>query len=118
LINGNIPPAAGNANYVAVSAANGNLGGWAVPIAASNGVQLRVDTNAGEITYLMVTEHLLGDRAYGSDRESTRIYFVQNPAWVGTAPGINATVANPPTLNDDFSGAAGGGAPTPNWAPQ
>jgi len=118
LINGNIPPVAGSANYVAVSAANGNPGGWAVPIGVSLGVQLRVDTNAGDSTYLMVAEHLLGNRAYGSDRESTRVYFVQNDAWIGKPPGINAIVVAPPTLNDDFSGANGGGLPSPNWVPQ
>jgi len=118
LINGNVPLAPGQSNYVAVSAAAGNPGGWAVPIGVSLGVQLRVDTNAGDSTYLMVAEHLLGNRAYSSDRESTRIFFVQNAAWVGAAPGINATVPVPPTLNDDFSGANGGGFPTVNWAPQ
>jgi len=120
LINGNVPPAAGNANFVAVSAANGNPGGWAVPIGVSLGVQVRVDTNAGDSSYLMVAKHLLGDRAYGSDRESTRIYFVQNRAWAGgVAAGFNPTLAIPPvTLNDDFSGANGGGFPTVNWAPQ
>jgi len=117
-INGSVPPPPGLGNFVAVSAANGNPGGWAVPIGVSNGVQLRVDTNAGESTYLMVVEHLLGDRAYGTDRESTRIYFVENRAWIGAAPGINAVVVVPPTLNDDFSGANGGGLPNPNWAPQ
>ena len=119
-INGNTPPAAGNANYVAVSAAAGNPGGWAVPIGVSLGVQLRVDTNGGDSSYLMVAKHLLGDRAYGSDRESTRVYFVQNRAWAGgVAAGFNPGLAIPPvTLNDDFSGAPGGGAPTANWAPQ
>jgi len=118
LINGNVSPPPGNANFVAVSAANGNPGGWAVPIGVSFGVQLRVDTNVAGSTYLMVAEHLLGNRAYGSDRESTRVFFVQNAGWIGRPPGINAIVVVPPTLNDDFSGANGGGFPTPNWAPQ
>jgi len=118
LINGNVLSLFGNANFVAVSAANGNPGGWAVPIGVSLGVQLRVDTNVAGSTYLMVAEHLLGNRAYGSDRESTRVFFVQSDAWIGKPPGINAVVAVPPTLNDDFSGANGGGFPSPNWAPQ
>jgi len=118
VINGNAPLPSGNANYVAVSVANGGPT-QAFPIGVSRGVQLRLDTDVGESNFVIVAEHLLGNRAYGADRDSSFTYWVQNPLWIGAAAGvINANVP-PPTIGvDDFSGFAGGGAPTGNWTPQ
>jgi len=118
VINGNVPPPPGNANYVAVSAANGGPT-QAFQIGVSRGVQLRLDTDIGESNFVVVAEHLLGNRAYGADRDSSFTYWVQNPNWIGALPSvINANVP-PPTIGvDDFTGFAGGGAPTGNWTPQ
>jgi len=70
----------------------------------------------GNASYQVVTEHLGGNRAFGSDSEITVImYFVQNENWKGSQ-GLDCTR---PALSDtgiDFAGADGGGAPTATWA--
>jgi len=114
LIDGNTPLGLGMSHFVAISAANGGPA-RAITLSISNGVQMRFDTDAGESTCIGVAEHIRGNRAYGTDQDSLPIYWVQNNNWIRLPPGINATV--PPVVNgnDDFNGAAGGGAPTANW---
>jgi len=118
IINGNTPLPPGNANYIAVSAANGGPS-HAFQVGVSRGVQLRIDTDVGESNFVAVAEHLLGNRAYGADRDSTYTYWVQNQNWIGAAPGVINAGVPPATIGvDDFSGFAGGGVPTGNWTPQ
>lgn len=75
-------------------------------------------------SYIIVTRHLLGDTAYGSDSDNPNVlYSVSNVNWVGVE-GILATVPaavtnadafdadNDPTVPDVF----GNGAPSANWA--
>jgi len=114
LIDGSTPLIIGNSHFIAVSAVNGGPG-RAISVAVSNGVQMRFDTDAGESTYLGTSEHLRGNRAYGTDQDSLPIYWVQNSTWIGKPPGINATV--PPVINgqDDFLNAPGGGDIIPTW---
>jgi prepilin-type N-terminal cleavage/methylation domain-containing protein len=111
VIDGGAALGAGNVNALATTTA-----GQATPVAVSNGVQLRADVDATNATAVIVAEHRQGNRAFGTDIDSTAIYWVQNDKWVGGKAGtINATVPTPKTQTDDFNGANGGGSPTKNW---
>lgn len=110
----------GSVNCLAVTAANnGGNNGAATPVAVSNSVQLRADTLANQSSAVLVAEHRQGNRAFGTDTDSTAVYWVQNDAWIGGAAGaINCTVPGVTDLADDFNRVpAGGGAPTATWAP-
>jgi prepilin-type N-terminal cleavage/methylation domain-containing protein len=93
----------------------------AVGIAVPSGVDIIVSTEgANNDTYLTIAEPEKGNRAFGVDGDTENtMYWVQNEAWKDVG-GIDCT---PPGITvgfDDFDNngvpAAGGGAPTPNWA--
>jgi prepilin-type N-terminal cleavage/methylation domain-containing protein len=88
----------------------------AVGIAVPTGVDLNVSTDANNDTYLVISEPEKGNRAYGVDGDTENtMYWVQNEAWKDVA-GIDCTSPGITVGIDDFVGAAGGGAPTVNWA--
>ena len=94
----------------------------AVGLSVPGDVTVQVSTEAANnnITYLVLAEHLRGNRQYGVDGDlEAMMYFVQNDAWVDLA-GLNAA---PPAITvgvNDFApggvAVAGGGAPSANWA--
>jgi prepilin-type N-terminal cleavage/methylation domain-containing protein len=92
----------------AVSAA-----GFSVP----SGVDMVASTEGvANGTYMVHAEPMNGNRAYGVDGDAENtMYFVQNEAWKGS-PGLDSTAPLITLGIDDFSGAAGGGVPTPNWS--
>jgi type IV pilus assembly protein PilA len=97
--------------------------GFTVP----NGCDLQVSTEgANNATYLVISEHANGNRAFGVEAELADVmYFVQNDNWNGVAaidctpPAITAPVGGASGLDFDATGAdvgvAGGGQPTANW---
>jgi hypothetical protein len=65
---------------------------------------------------MIQSESMNGNRAYGVDGDTENtMYFVQNEVWLGAA-NLQSTPAPITVGIDDFVGAAGGGAPTGNWA--
>jgi type IV pilus assembly protein PilA len=96
----------------------------AVGLAVPDGVDIVVNTEGNpNVTYMIVSEHEDGNRAYGVDGDlEAMMYFVQNDLWVAT-PGFSCVVgtaappAAVPTVGaDDFNAAEGGGAPTTTWS--
>lgn len=91
-----------------------------IGVAASAGVSIQTYTNAAlASTYLIYTKHTQGNRAFGSETESTAIFYAENPTWAGSAQAIG-TVPNGPvaatTAAEFVSGTtAAGGAPTATW---
>ncbi len=69
-------------------------------------------------SYVVMTRHYYGDTAYGidSDVEGT-MYSVSNANAFPKTAGLAAKAVTPTANTDDFSGKAGGGAPTANWTP-
>jgi prepilin-type N-terminal cleavage/methylation domain-containing protein len=103
-----------------LTATNLNGGISAVGFTVPDGIDCQADTEgATNATYLVYTEAMNGNRAFGSDAElSDVMYFVQNEIWNGTG-GFDCTFPPAPTTASvDFDGGvAGGGAPAPgNWA--
>lgn len=91
--------------------------GFSVPFGVEVDAQTAPDTAGTQNgCYIVIAEARDGNRAYGvdSDVENT-MYFVQNDTWKGAA-GIDAAYPANTEGVDDFNGAAGGGAPTPNWS--
>jgi len=87
-----------------------------VGITVPDGIDLVASTEgANNATYLVMTEHEDGNRAFASEAEIADVmYYVQNDAWNGQAAiqaGSPAITAN--TL--DIDGSAGGGSPTGAW---
>jgi prepilin-type N-terminal cleavage/methylation domain-containing protein len=89
----------------------------AVGISIPSGVDMRGDTEGvNNATYLILAEPMQGSRAYAVDGDvENTLYYVENENWKGQA-GINATFPPVTVGNNDILGAAGGGAPSPNWA--
>lgn len=91
----------------------------------ANMIAQAIDINdaSNNSTYTLFARHMKGDTAYGIDSDLDNAMFsVSNPAWPNTA-GLGATTVNPggaaataTAVGDDFSGVAGGGVPTANWA--
>lgn len=98
----------------------GNVVG--VGIGVGNLVSIRGDSDAAGASFILIAHHQNGDASYGTDSDSTALYQVRNPLWVGDTPvdamvpalGIPAATAGA----DNFNGAAGGGSPIANWLPQ
>ncbi len=89
--------------------------GFSVP----STVDIQASTEgANNATYMIQSESMNGNRAYGVDGDTENtMYFVQNEAWLGQA-GLDSTAAGITVGTDDFAaggGAAGGGAPTATW---
>ncbi len=93
-------------NFVGVGMGVGNL------------VSINVSTDAAGASYVMAARHQNGDTAYSADSDSTAIYFVRNPVWVGTAAAISATVPAPTAGADNINATSGGGSPILNWLAQ
>jgi len=100
----------------------------AVGASLSNGVNLAANTadNIGNLagygaSYMLVTKHTYGDRAFAQEAENAGIFYCQNggAAWVGvggTAMSGAAATTIPTTGQDIVSGVtACGGNPTVNW---
>ena len=105
---------------------------FAVPVGYGAGMIVYANTptdataNINDSTsYIVVTRHLNGDSAYGSDNDVPNVlYSVSNAEWTGSdgLPGGVAAIAPTTGLNqfdtdNDVStvGPAGGGAPTATW---
>lgn len=99
----------------------------AVGMSVPGDVYVQVNTEgANNSTYMVITEHLRGNRAYGVDGDlEAMMYFVQNEAWVDlvvpAAGPFNCTVPACTLGVNNFAPAGvpagGGGAPAPgNWA--
>lgn len=123
-----------------IAGTNGSTGKqFAVPIGLGANMTMFSNTPilaAGTVTatsYIMITEHVNGDTAYGSDSDVPNVlYSVSNPAWTNNVAAVaNASVVpgaaasnmectspGAPTSNaDNFTGGiAGGGLPSANWA--
>ncbi len=112
LIDGRIPLSPGKAHFLAISRAHAPAGAARL-ITVSNGILFRADTDANETSYVLVAKHVNGNRVFGTDKESTRVYFVENDAWIA-APGLSAIIPSPTGIND-FSGKNGGGSPVAQW---
>jgi prepilin-type N-terminal cleavage/methylation domain-containing protein len=104
--------------------AAGNAIDFAFPIGVGDGVELTVGLSVVataplyQDSYLMVTEHVKGIRAFASDSDlSSTVFFAENEIWNSSALGtFNAT---PPACTvgvDNLTGiAAGGSVRNPNW---
>jgi len=98
----------------------------AVGLSVPGDVFIQASTEAAgvNLTYLIIAEHLRGNRAYGVDGDlEAMMYFVQNELWVdkSAALAFNCVLpaANQVGVNDFAPGGAaagGGGAPTATWA--
>jgi len=115
---GNILAATETITGALITATNSNNAISAVGFTVPSGCDALASTTGGtdgNASYQIVTEHLSGNRAFGSDSEvSDVMYFVQNENWKASQ-GLDCTQ---PALSDtgvDFASAAGGGAPTANW---
>lgn len=88
----------------------------AVGMSVPSGVDIIASTeSANNVTYSIISEPMKGNRAYGVDGDADgMMHFVQNEAWVDVA-GIDCTAVPITVGANDFSGAAGGGLPTPTW---
>ena len=104
---------AGNTNALVADVA-----GRGVAIGVSNNVQLLATVDANYASAIIIAEHRQGDRAFAMDSDSTILYFVANPAWVGGAVNtINATYpASTPAADDISAAPAGGGDPATDWS--
>nr|WP_321493166.1 prepilin-type N-terminal cleavage/methylation domain-containing protein [uncultured Desulfobacter sp.] len=94
----------------------------AVGVGVPADVYVQATADAAGASYIITSEALKGNRAFGVDSDSDGVmYYVQNDAWVGVAPviavdGLNATEPPPLVSQDDIDGVAGGGATaSPNW---
>jgi type IV pilus assembly protein PilA len=97
---------------------------FAFPISVGDGVELTTGVSVAPVaplyqdSYLIISEHVKGIRAFAADSDvSTTIFFAENEIWDVSALGtINAT---PPGCNfdtDDLTGInAGGPVRNPNW---
>lgn len=96
------------------NASTGAISG--VGISVPEGVDLVVNTEAADNeTYQIIAEAEKGNRAYGVDGDvDNQMFFVQNDLWVNVA-GFDSVAPGVTLGADDFTGFAGGGAPTPNW---
>ena len=75
-------------------------------------------------SYVVITRHLQGDTAYGSDLDNpSTLYSVSNANWTGV-DGLGAMPVPTTSSQDDFNldgnpniaDVPGNGAPNPNWA--
>jgi len=72
----------------------------------STGVGIHILTDAGNVSYTMVTKHQQGDTYYGADSDVQGIYFDKDSDSPGTA--LAAGVCPGSTAqNDDFNGVQG-----------
>ena len=96
----------------------------AVGLAVPSGVDIIVNTEGTDnATYMIISEHEDGNRAYGVDGDvEGMMYFAQNDSWVASADfdcliGTAAPSAAVPTLGtDDFDGTLSNGLPTTTWS--
>ena len=92
----------------------------AMAFGISNGVNLIASCSQSALdgynSYVVAARHEQGDTAYAADSDNTTtVYRVSNPAWIGVLDLISATVPDPTISNDDLNGEEGGGAPQANW---
>jgi type IV pilus assembly protein PilA len=91
-----------------------------VPLAIGDNMNaFAVQSATNPDSFVVMTRHHNGDTAYGMDSDVENvIYSVSNPNWAGAAAGGQLYTPVPSTISaDDFTGAAGNGAPTANWMP-
>ena len=118
---GGAVPAAGSR----VSGTNNAGADGSVPFGVSNGVNILASASvdavlAGFDSYVVMARHEQGDTAYGADSDNTTtVYRVSNPGWVGVNNVISATAVAVSVGVDGFNPggapAPGGGSPTTTW---
>ncbi len=96
-------------------------------IGVGNLVSLFADTDAAGASFTASSFHQNGNTAYGADSDTTALYWVSDPVWIGTVCASGAGdlcmagyAGTPPPVAgaDDFNGIAGGGNPIANWTAQ
>ncbi len=96
-------------------------------IGVGNLVSLFANTDAAGASFTASSFHQNGNTGYGADSDTTALYWVSDPVWIGTVcasasadlcmAGYAGTPA-PVAGADDFNGVAGGGNPIANWTAQ
>jgi hypothetical protein len=105
--------------------AGGNQLDFGFPVGIGDGVELTCGTSwSGAVnpafhdSYLIITEHQKGIRAFAADSDvSSTIFFAENEQWNDSALGtINNAFAGVAVVGaDDLSGQPAGGNPNANW---
>jgi len=92
---------------------------YAIGIPVGNDMMVDTQEDANGDSYVIHTRHFNGDTAYGIDSDvEGLLYTVSNANTFPKVAGLAATrVPGIAAANDDFTGQAGGGAPTANWTP-
>ena len=125
ILSGPIISATANDAGAVVTGTNGVGAISAVGVSVPGDVFVRVGTEgASNTTYLIMTKHFRGNRAYGVDGDlEAMMYFVQNDSWVdddttngglcASAPAFSSTGI---TSGNDLDAVDAGGAPTAAWS--
>jgi prepilin-type N-terminal cleavage/methylation domain-containing protein len=105
--------------------AGGNSLNFGFPVGIGDGVELTCGTSwSGAVnpafhdSYLIITEHQKGIRAFSADSDvSSTIFFAENESWKGSALGTmdNGFAGAANVGADDLSAAAAGGSPNATW---
>ena len=61
-----------------------------VGIGIGNAVTLQANTDTPFATYFVVSHHFQGNRVFGTEADTTAMYYCENDTWIGTT-GISAT---------------------------
>lgn len=88
----------------------------AVGIGVGNAVTLVATTDTNYATYYVVAHHFQGNRAFGTEADTTAMYYCENDSFIGKT-GFGATPMPGITVGvDDFTpNKACGGSPQNNW---
>ena len=85
-----------------------------VGIGVGNAVSLKANTDTNYATYYVYAHHFQGNRAFGSEAESTALYYCENDAFIGKT-GIPATEPSATVSKDDYKDVSCGGSPNNSW---
>jgi hypothetical protein len=96
-----------------------------VGIGVGNLVGMIAHTDIAGASFIALSKHQNGDTSYGADSDSTALYFVRNPAWIGALQVMGAANINGATVPtaalggaDDFNAVGAGGVPIATWSAQ
>ncbi len=87
---------------------------FGIGIGIGNGVYLRADTMAGDVSFIMYARHVGGNRAYATDIDSTAIMYCVHNDWPGQ-PGLQVDTVTVQNAHDDLSGRACTGGSSEQW---